>query len=119
MISTLINLINSNIVLFDNTSLTFIYENICHAMINSCMSSEICEISGYQLLFYNQDLANNANLYLVTVGIDHYNIICEQYLNNTEFIQTSLADVRWWNVDQAIRDNLGTENLTVLLKFLY
>lgn len=63
MAITYINTVNSNIILFDNTSLSFIYENIYDSIINAYRCSDLCEITGYQLQFFNSDLLTNGHVF--------------------------------------------------------
>ena len=94
MTLTYINFVNSNITLFDNTSLSFIYDNICDLMINSYLSSDICKISGYQLQFFNSDILANGHVFIIDCGIDNYETTCDycDYLDSIEFIHNSLSD---------------------------
>ena len=63
MAITYINTVNSNIILFDNTSLSFIYENIYDSIINAYRCSDLCEITEYQLQFFNSDLLTNGHVF--------------------------------------------------------
>ena len=66
------NTIDPNIILFDNTSLSFIYQNIYDSLINAYRCSDLVDLTGYQLHFFNRDLLNNGHIFLIDCSIDDY-----------------------------------------------
>ena len=120
MILTYINIINSNMVIFDNTSLNEIFTYIYPVMLDWLNWTDLCKISGYQLQFFNNNLPENGKVLIVTCEVSGYELETSGlvYLDSAEFIYRSLSETeKWTRYGDVIRETLGSENLTVHLKF--